>query len=212
MVLNFSSNFKHHSQRLQYKTYTTMCPHNIDSRPLHPQRFPQLSSLSSRDSTLSLLHSMIDKNKNRLEPSSIPQPQRSYPQNGRFVSRLEVEDSTRFEEEDSTQLEDRRSPPKSDQERGTQSVSPVAPPPKCRRSRLRYEVLSMVEYLTLGQLEDIWRKQDAYTDYVDMPQRTVELMPTIRSTQHTSLSQGVYQDPTSKVSGLSNTTKPSITK
>ncbi|KAA6407507.1 MAG: hypothetical protein FRX48_08750 [Lasallia pustulata] len=68
----------------------------------------------------------------------------------------------------------------------------------------------MVEYLTLGQLEDIWRKQDAYTDYVDMPQRTVELIPTIPSTQHTSPSQGVYQNPTKKVSGLSNTTKPSI--
>lgn len=70
----------------------------------------------------------------------------------------------------------------------------------------------MLEYLTLSQLEDIWRKQDAYKDYIDMPQRTQYLMPTNDSTQHTSPDRGVDQDPKRKGFSLSNMTKHQVLK
>lgn len=190
-----------------------MYPHNNDRRQLHPQRFPPLSPPAPRDTTPRPVNSMIGAIPNPAEPSRITQRQRNRkddarsqrPQNGRCVSSIEVADARRLEE-------DQHSPRKLGRARMTQSVSPTTSPPSIRdiyssagyrRCRPRYEVVSMLEYLTLGQLEDIWQKQDLYNDYVDMPQRTQHLSPTIDDTQHTSSSRGVYQGPTRKKSGLS---------
>lgn len=76
----------------------------------------------------------------------------------------------------------------------------------------------MLEYLTLSQLEDTWRRQDAYKDYVDMPQRTPlpqrtpDLMPTNDGAQHTSPYQDVDGVATRKEFSLSNMTKDRVFK
>lgn len=136
------------------------------------------------------------------------------PQNEECVPRLEVEDSRRPEE-------GRKSPRNAYKEQGAQSVSTTVSPLSTRsicspfkfgQSRPKYEVFSMLEYLTLSQLEDIWRRQDAYKDYVDMPQRTPDLMPTNDGAQHTSPYQDVDGVPTRKEFSLSNMTKDRVFK
>ncbi|MCJ1225329.1 hypothetical protein MMC12_001978 [Toensbergia leucococca] len=44
--------------------------------------------------------------------------------------------------------------------------------PERSRERHREQIPSMIDYLTLEQLENVWRKQDTYKGCVEIPQKT----------------------------------------
>lgn len=224
MVLTFASNFEYFSLPLSYKSYrgNSLSTQQITFVYFTPRKLLPLISSSPRDIIHRLLNSPICDIQGPME--MLHQTQRGQTRNAdaqshhrnnvRYVPGREGEGSRQLEE-------DRQSSRNECKERGAQLVSTTASPlstrsicspSRVRRSRPRCEVFSMLEYLTLSQLEDMWRQQDAYEDYVDMPQRTRYLVPINDGTQHTSPDRDVDQEPNGKRFSLSNMAKDQVLK
>ena len=197
-----------------------MYSHN-NSHQHQPQYFLPLSSSFPSDASIQLLDSMIVDIPTPLRVSRLQGQQRNYndkaqshrPQNRRYIPRLEVEQPRRPDED--------QNPRRPRRGRVTQSVSPTVSPLstmnictslKGHRSRPRHEVFSMLDYLTMSQLEEIWRKQDVYNDYVDMPQKLPYLMPTSDDTREISPCRGGHRDPVSHAAGHSTITERQVVR